>query len=76
MHKMRIFGVGIPTVGLPMHNMRGFSHAYYAHFFPTHKMRIGSVGIPTVGLPMHNMRRFSHVYYGHFSPRIKYAFLV
>ena len=33
-HKMRILCVGIPTVGLPMHIMRGFSHVKYAHFCP------------------------------------------
>ena len=31
-HKMRILCVGIPTMGLPMHIMRGFSHVKYAHF--------------------------------------------
>ena len=73
--KMRILCVGIPTVGLPMHNMRLFPHVYYAHFCPCIICTFFCVGIPTVGLPMHNMRGFPHVYYAHFFPRIIYAFL-
>ena len=54
--KCACVNVGIPTVCLPMHNMRGFSHVYYAHFFPRIKCAFLHMGMPTVGLPMHNMR--------------------
>ena len=41
--------VGMPTMGLPMHNMRLFSHVYYAHFFLRIKCVGKNVDIPTVG---------------------------
>ena len=51
--------MGIPTVGLPMHNMRFFFHLYSAQFLPRIKCAFFNVGIPTVCFPMHNMRVFS-----------------
>ena len=69
MHKMRISSVGIPTVGLPMHNTRCFSHVYYAHFFPRIKCAYVLIWafprwvcpcIKCVGFPTYIMRIFSH----------------